>query len=545
MVAVLLQLKLAHLAASFRQGNAWVIVSLVISLLSATSIAGAIFSLGFFATSNQDLTYFYLIGGPLFILAWWVLALFLGGTDPTLDPEALAPYPIRRRDLMLGQGLASLLGVGGIFSLFTLLAAISSTFSSAASALLYLLSATLALVLAVLGARVLSLATLPLRARSNLKALASLALFALLIFTGPLTILISRGLASIWEQLTIVLEVIKWTPLGAPWGLVLEAQRGNQLLAWALAGLSLAYAALLWLIWDRLTKYTMERVGALIPSSTSSGRQSGLGLLGLLPDGPRWAVAARVLNLLGKDSRANLNIFAIPLLFLLILAMNSGTGLIQVDLGDQESNRGFQAVNGIFMLVGFLPGFAGYIYSYLVPYENTAFSLHVLSPLRGIDDRLGRVYAMCLIYLPLFLLGDTVFCLTLGILPLLGPILLTSLGAFLAGLGLGAWTDTLFSMPVAPPGSSPWATPQYPDGMAKTMLRGFLSLIPMALALPGVISLTVASFVGEGSLIWAWGGACLSLLLGAGLLVLGVRLGAAHYDRNQALMLQRVAAFSS
>lgn len=138
-----------------------------------------------------------------------------------------------------------------------------------------------------------------------------------------------------------------------------------------------------WALWNVLLKRSMNKMCAA--SNHASGKAVELGNVGLFDKFPataRGAIAARVVLMLLRDQRANMNIVMIPAFYLIF-------GVIgRVQLGPDESSTTF--VLSPFLMV-FAPMMAGYVYAYLVSYENSAFSMHVLAPLGGVKTIAGAV----------------------------------------------------------------------------------------------------------------------------------------------------------
>lgn len=270
-------------------------------------------------------------------------------------------------------------------------------------------------------------------------------------------------------------------------------------------------------------------------SNHASGKAVELGNVGLFDKFPataRGAIAARVVLLLLRDQRANMNIVMIPAFYLLF-------GVIgRVQLGPDESSTTF--VLSPFVMV-FAPMMAGYVYAYLVSYENSAFSMHVLAPLRGKDDRWGRAWGLRIMMVPLIIVGSVILC-ALGrdfsSLPLL---LVFSLSLYTSSVGISAFVDMVISVPVPGPKSSPWKVQQQNDGLAKGLVRMLLMLVMAAFALPGGILWLV--YLATGSAVWMWAMIVVCLAVGAGTLFTGMHLGAKRYDRLADQTLQRVSQF--
>ncbi|MGV3103094.1 hypothetical protein [Rothia sp. 32237D007AR] len=539
MVAVLLKLKLDHFLAIFRKGNAWSIVGLVFGLLYGLGLVVGLFAFGFAVQNPADSLLILGVGGALLTLAWWLIPLVAAGADPTLDPERLAPYPITVRQLMGGQALGAFIGLPGILTLLSSLALITSNFYSLPATLAFIPASALGVALAILGGRLMAVASIPLRSRRAVSNTLTILAFIALVFTGPLIMAATTALARNLDQLHQVLTYLQWTPLASAWAIAPQVGAGNYGLAATLTVLTLAYCALTWLIWQFFAAKTMASVGDStgVHDEGKTVAQGELGLLGRFPATVRGAIAARTLAMMFKDSRANLNVLMVPLMYILMIIL-SGSFAFALN-GEAETVANPMPLIAV---VAFIPAMAGCSQTNLASLEGSAFSLHATAPLRGIDDRLGRAYGMMLIYLPQIVLGTLAFAFLTGHTTWALPLLVSALGTYFIANGMANYLDTTFNAPVVPPGTSPWKTPEQPDGMAKTMARGFLLLIPMALSLPALIGMAATSLVG--GMIWFWLGAIVTALIGALAFYLGVRAGAKNYERHVADIYQRVARYS-
>lgn len=402
MVAVLLKLKLDHFLAIFRNGNVWAIVGLVFGLLYGLGAVVVVAGLGFTLQNPADSLLILGLAGGLLTLAWWLIPLVAAGADPTLDPERLAPYPITVRQLMGGQALGALIGVPGALTVLAVLALITSNFYSLAATLAFIPAGLLGLALATLGGRLTAVASIPVRSRRSVSNALTLLAFAALIFAGPLMLATITGITSNTEQLRQILGYLQWTPVASAWAIAPQVGAGHYGLALALTALTLVYCALAWFIWQFFAAKTMASVGEStgVQDEGKTLAQGNLGLLGRFPATVRGAIAARTLDMMLRDSRANLNVLMMPLMYILMVFI-SGSFIVSANGVEEEMTNPVAFV----MAVAFIPAMAGYSQTNLVSYEGSAFSLHALSPLRGIDDRLGRAYGMMLLYLPMIVLG--------------------------------------------------------------------------------------------------------------------------------------------
>lgn len=537
MVAVLLQLKFAHFKASFAGGNPWAIFGLIFGGLYGLGVAFGVGALGLALGQPDQILFFLALVGSLLTLAWWLVPLVASAADATLDPERLAPYPITVRQLMAGQALGALIGLPGLLTLLFALAAATSTLATPLALAAYPLSALLGLALAIVGSRLVTVASIPLRARRGVSNTLTLLTFVLLMFTGPLILAALGGLEHLWTHMPQIIGTLQFTPLASAWAITGQVAQGNYGLAAALTLLTLIYLALAWFLWQLAATKAQATVGEQGQTGRSKDLAAGkLGLLGRFPATVRGAIAARTVQMMIKDPRCNVNLISLPIFYLLFLVFNGFT------FSPSPEEEYSSPIMGVIMVTVFVPAFAGYIITYLVPYENTAFALHTTTSLRGIDDRLGRIYGITTLYLPMILLGTIAFSLLSGIGSYALPMTLLAVAVFGIGLGIGAYTDTVFSLPVPPPGSSPWKTPKQPDGMAKGFVRGLIMLIPMGLGLPGLIGLAATAITGQQ--LWAWLGVGAVALISAGVLTWGIRAGAHRFEHQCADMLQRVTRFS-
>src|SRR5699024_5966085 len=175
-------------------------------------------------------------------------------------------------------------------------------------------------------------------------------------------------------------------------------------------------------------------------------------------------------------------------------------------------------------------------------YDSTGYSLHVTSGVKGIDDRLGRTFALLTWALPV------VIALTIGMVIMTNTIqdlaawLGLSIGVLLSGLAVSAIISARYIYPVPPPGASPMAQPE--GGMGRTMVVQTLGmLVQAAIALP-VIALTIIAIVLD-SQVWGIITLMVGVLYGAGALWVGVKLGAKWYDRAQPETYQSIVKVSA
>ena len=358
-----------------------------------------------------------------------------------------------------------------------------------------------------------------------------------------------------WDAMLPFLPWLGVTPFGSAYAVPYWLAAGNVPAALGCLVLTAVYLVGGWWLWGRSLARSMANVGGSAHHVSAAQVAAGdLGLLGRFPATPRGAVAARTLHSLLKDNRLQLLTVSTVMLYLmmtvgfpLIMSVAGGSVTGEVGFGPDPESANRIINSGVMQLFGFwiyfCTVFTGYYMCFLVSYDNTAFSLHVLSPLRGIDDRIGRLWGYSILVAPIVVVMLLVASAVNGHLELFPIVLMHQLGVFAAAAGMGCVLDTFISPPVAPPGANPFKNPKNNEGMGKQLLLMLSMAVVMLSALPGGISVIVYVFLTQNLLTLVIGGA-LQLIIGAGLLVGGVVWGGRRFDRMSPRMLERVARFS-
>jgi ABC-2 type transport system permease protein len=313
-------------------------------------------------------------------------------------------------------------------------------------------------------------------------------------------------------------RVLGWTPLGAAWAAPADVAAGE----WGTAGLRVAVLvaslAVLALVWDRALARALVHPDSHI-SAGAAGR--GLGWFGRVPQGPRGAILARSLTYWRRDPRYAMAVAAVPLMPLAMWAFG---------LGD-----------AVLLVLPFLGVIMGWSIASDTSSDGTAFWLHVASPVRGLDDRVGRAAAAGVVLGPVVVLLTTFLALVTGRAALLPGLLGATLGAFLTALGAASVMSALVVMRVQRAGESPFGVRQGGSLAAVLSQMGGMVVVG-ALALPEV-GLGALSYAWSSSVL-GWVGLLVGLVLGALLAVVGVRWGGHLLDRRAPVLLQRLVAVS-
>lgn len=556
MVGHLVSLKWKYVQASFRR-SVWAVIGLVIAAVYAVILLAGL-AVGYLAAAfeaPETGPLIALLAGSVLAIGWAIVPIFFSGLDGTLDESRFVLFPIEPATLQKGQFLGGFVGIPGVASVLAVLLGLIAYGSQPLLLIVYLVCAVLGLANLMVWARLanrlgIMLSTNP-RVANVLMIVAVVLMMSMgFIFGGTATYL-SRH----WDALLPFLPWLGVTPFGSAYAVPYWLAAGNVPATLGCLALTLGYLAGGWWLWGKNLARSMANVGGSAHRASAAEVAAGdLGLFARFPATPRGAVAARTLHSLLKDNRLQMLTVTTIMMYLLLavgfpLFMSATGGSIQGKIGfGPNPEQATQVVNsGVMQLFGFwiyfCTVFTGYYMCYLVSYDNTAFSLHVLSPLRGIDDRIGRLWGYSILVAPIVVLMVLVASAVNGHLELFPIVLMHQLGVFAAAAGMGCVLDTFITPPVAPPGANPFKNPKNNEGMGKQLLLMLSMAVVMLSALPGGISVIVYVFLTQNLLTLVIGGA-LQLMIGAGLLVGGVVWGGRRFDRMSPRMLERVARFS-
>jgi ABC-2 type transport system permease protein len=518
-VAHLVRLKLTLTANGLRRST-WIVVGFVVGVLYGVGVlAGSLVALGYVSTQAFELREMTgVLAGAGLVLAWWVVPLVAFGLDATMEPARFAPFPIRRPQLLIGLTLAALLGVPGVLTLLGALGSSVLWWREPRAIPAAILGAVLAVFTCLLGARALSTALARVVVKRRVREAGVLLVILPLVFAGPLfTRLIPAGYSLKNADVTPVVRVVAWTPLGAPWALAPDVVQGRWGQAAGRLAVALATIALAALAWDRgLGRALVEPI-----RETTKRRDRGLGLFARVPATPFGAVYARCLTYWARDPRYAMAVVLVPVLPIVFGLVDPGGRLVLVAAP----------------LSGFLMGWS---ISADVAYDGTAFWMHVASPLRSTADRWGRALAAGTIGVAVVAVLSVISAM-LAHRPDLVPALV-GCGVGMAGVSLGVASvaSSLVVYPVRQPGDSPFSMRQGATLPALLTQIGGWALVA-TLASPVTILWVVA--IG-GHPAAGWSALAVGPLLGAGVLALGAWLGGRLLDRTGPDLLRRLFAMT-
>lgn len=506
---VVVRLKLSLLRNGLRQSRgrrtAYVASAVAVLLFAALQLLGLIMLRG---TAHADSLVVLLVA--VLALGWAVMPLFFPSGDETLDPTRLVMLPLRPRPLVRALLVASLVGIGPLFTLCLLAGSVIALARGAAAYVVGVIGLVLALLVCVALARAVAAANIRLLTSRKGRDLAVLS--GLVIAVGAQVVnfgaqqLSASGLA----ELDPAAGVLRWVPPASAMGAVESVSQGAYGVGLLqLASNASALAALI-AVWSRhLTRLMTSPDGSTLQAVTETAVREGTstGLSRLLPAGRTGTVMERSLRYVWRDPKTKaawVTSLAIGLIVPLFNAVQ-GTGSIYFAcfaagmLGIQMYNQFGQDTSAFWMV-----------------------AMTVSSRRDAYVELRGRALALLSITLPYAVLVTVLTTALLGDWPKLPEVLGLSLALLGAMLATGAWTSARFPYSIPQEGHKNVAPGQ--AGLAWLSIFG--GMIAAALVCAPVIAVTIWLNVSDGGDAWTWlllpGGAA----YGTAVTLLGLRLAA-------------------
>lgn len=519
-IRVLVRLRFVVMWNTLRR-HPWQLVGAIIGALYGLGVLALVFfGLVALAIGASELARTVLIlAGSGLVLGWTFAPILSTGMDRTLDPARLASMPMRPAVQLAGIGIASLLGIPGLVTLLLSAGTAIAWFRSPAAIIAAVVLAPVAAATCVLACQLTVTALSRAAGHRRFREIIGALVLLVLVLVGPLISVVSEGVASISDRLPVIADGLSWSPLGAVWAVPAEIAVGAWPAASAKLLIALGTPVVLFFAWARLYR---ANLGALAAGSRAKG-SAGLGWLGRFPASPRGAIAARAFIYWLRDPRYLQSL-------IVVLVMPIVFGFMSASIGQPIL---LPASTVLVAALLSLSTFAD------VSYDGTAFSVHLLRGVRGIDDRLGRVWANALVAVPLIVLVAVVTTALVDRFDQLPTLAGLTAVITLGGFGVASVCSAIFVMPVPQAGENPFASKPG---------AGMLSIVGMAgsygaltvIALP-TIAFTIAAGV-TGRPLWAWVTLAVGVVSGIFACWGGVRWGAAIFDRKAPDLFARVAA---
>ncbi|MFJ9057431.1 transporter [Streptomyces sp. NPDC102409] len=478
LVPVFVRLKLTLLRNGLRQSSgrrAAYVASLVVTVLLA---AGQVVGLVALRGHAQAGTLVVLMTAVV-ALGWAVMPLFFPSGDETLDPSRLVMLPLRPRPLIGALLVASLIGIGPLFTLALALGSVIAVAHGAAAVVFGLAAVPLTLLVCVALAR--SVATANIRLLTSRKGRDLAVLSGLVIAVGIQFVNFaaqSLGRAGGLSSLEPVADVVRWLPPASALGAVTSASEGAYGTALAQLLLAvLALAGLMWL-WQRsLTKLMTSPDGSTVAAAEPSAKRSGAdrsGLFALLPEGRTATVMQRSLRYVVRDPKTKASWVTALAIGLIVPVLNAAQG------------------TGSAYFACFAAGMLGMQMYNQFGQDTSAFWMVALSVSSTRDAYLelrARALSLLLITLPYTVLVTAVTAAVLGDWAALPGVVGLSFALLGAMLATGALASALF----------PYSIPQ--DGAFKNVVPGQAGLAWISI-LGGMVAAAVLSGPVIGLTVW-------------------------------------------
>ncbi|MFF3754575.1 transporter [Streptomyces sp. NPDC002018] len=304
---VFVRLKLSLLRNGLRQSSgrtaAYVASAAFALLVAAGQLLGLVLLRG-----NEHAGTLVVLLTAVLALGWAVMPLFSPGGDETLDPTRLVMLPLRPRPLVRALLVASLVGIGPLFTLCLAAGSVIAVAHGAVAVVVAVVAVPLALLICVALARTLATANIRLltsRKGRDLAVLSGLviAVGIQIVNFGAQRLSEAGGLSALDPSA----EILRWVPPASAIGAVDSASEG----AYGAAGAQLllsagALAALLYLWQGSLAKLMTAPDGSTLAAAEPSRKESASApgrLGGLLPEGRTGTVMKRSLLYVWRDPK--------------------------------------------------------------------------------------------------------------------------------------------------------------------------------------------------------------------------------------------------
>ncbi|MGY5766641.1 hypothetical protein ACXET9_15775 [Brachybacterium sp. DNPG3] len=477
--------------------------------------------------------------GTVAVLAWLLIPLVAFGMDDTLDARAFAPYPRSARELQPGMFAAAAISLP---SLLTMVAVAIATVFEVIWLLVFgsgILPVVLAL-LVLLPANAVGVGLCLLLPRAAFAHSASRAssrtgrelggvigmiLFLVVVYGFSLgmqkiTDIDAQALLG-WVRTAIA--VLTWTPVGAPFSIPMDVAEGHLLTALLRALITAATVVVVWLWWRRSLDTSLT--SALVGDASSGSTKVTALVPRFVPSNAVGAVMGRSLRYWRRDTRYLAAIGIYPVVIVFFLAM----GLML-----PESRPMMLA------MVIVMCGFMGITVCNEIGFDGPSGWVNITASLPARANLLGRVAAMALLMVPVTVLFTIVVPIVYGVPELIPLTVMCALGVQVTGWGASVVIGTLMPYPTAPPGTNPMKDKSASSSNA--MLN--MGLTMAVLAVPQLPAAGLAVWgVLSGSLLIQLIAGIVSLLVGAVVFLVGLRIGTVRLEAHYPDLFQKVRAY--
>ncbi|GAA1432186.1 transporter [Streptomyces thermospinosisporus] len=520
---VVVRLKLSLLRNGLRQSGgrraAYIATAVVVLLFAALQLLGLIALRG---VGHAESLVVLLVA--VLALGWAVMPLFFPSGDETLDPTRLVMLPLRPRPLVRALLVASLVGIGPLFTLCMFTGSVIAVARGAAAFAVGVLAVPLALLVCVALARAVAAANVRLLTSRKGRDLAVLSGLVIAIGAQVVNFGAQRLGSSGLGELDPVAGVLQWIPPASALGAVHTAGEGAYGTALAQLALSAAALVVLLALWSRsLTRLMTAPDGSTLQTGEKAVRErSASGLARLLPAGRTATVVERSLRYVWRDPKTKAAWVTSLAIGLIVPVFNAwqGTGSVYFAcfaagmLGIQMYNQFGQDTSAFWMVAMTI---------------STTRDAHA--------ELRARALALLLITLPYATLVTVLTTAMLGDWRRLPEALGLSFALLGAMLATGAWTSARFPYSIPQEGHKNVAPGQV--GLAWISIFG--GMIAAAVLCAPVIALTIWWNISADGAGLLWLLLPVGTAYGALLTLLGLRLAAPQTARRLPEILTAVS----
>lgn len=513
MVAHVLRLRFDLLLGALRGDARQVTRTVVALVLLVVAIGAACAGVLRLRTVPDDVAFVVtVVACAALTLGFFVTAL-VGGIDDQLDPRRFAVFGVSPRATAGVVLLASIISIPVLGLIAVSVALVVMWTAHGVALTLAVVSAAVGVVTCMLAAKVgLAVGSLVLHERRS-RELTGVFLICVLVVVVPVVVFLAslEWNGRVPSALSEAVDVLAVTPLGAAWAIPGRDLQGALAAPLAVAFVTLAVLAALWMwLVDRLLT-TTERPG-------SARERRGLGWFAVTPGTATGGIAARSLVYWLRDPRYLVNIVIVPIAAVVTIAP-----LILVGVPIEVAALVPAPLMALFL---------GWLAHNDLAYDSTALWMHIAAAVRGVADRVGRLVPVLAIGVLLLAIAVPVAVSIHGRWAVLPAMIGVCASLFLSGLGLSSVASVLSPYPVSRPGDSPFQQPQRTGG---GLSQGVVLVGAVVASLPALwwawLTLTVDA---EWAWTTLWGG----LGIGLAVLLIGVIAGGAIFDGSGGRLME-------
>jgi ABC-2 type transport system permease protein len=319
----------------------------------------------------------------------------------------------------------------------------------------------------------------------------------------------------------LIAETLTGLPLGAFWRAPSHQAAGDTALVTQDVALGVLTIVVLLVVWLgtlafqlRATRRRPRQREALVP-----------GWFRRLPSTPVGAVAARSFTYWARDPRYRAALVLLPVVPVVTIVAFTIVGI-------PLSISSLLPLPIVVLLLAW-----GTLHND-VAYDSTGIWSHLAAQIRGVDDRVGRMLPVLAMGVPVVLIGTPLTAWAHGDWFITPAVFGVGTALLLGGVGVSSLISARFPYPATRPGDAAFQQPQVPGASGSGIQ--FWSIVLILLVASPAIAATVFGLLGVAG-PWNWIALVAGVAAGVLVLVLGIRVGGAAFDRRAPELLEFAA----